>query len=79
MISKILVLLGSFIILVANSSALWSFFSARSAMKNAAAEGIGNFASAFDAAYYSVAFSFVGIFILFIGCILLFMPSKSKI
>ncbi|HEX8250462.1 MAG TPA: hypothetical protein VF599_19965 [Pyrinomonadaceae bacterium] len=77
-IAKILVFIGTFIVFVTNSYALWSFFSAFSAMKTAEASGIGQFAASIDSAYFGVLVSFVGIFFLFIGCLLLLIPSRPQ-
>ncbi|HLM02457.1 MAG TPA: hypothetical protein VK400_15500 [Pyrinomonadaceae bacterium] len=77
-ISKILFIIGTFIVFAANSYALYNFFSAFSAMKTGEASGIGMFAAAIDSAYHGVLFSFVGILFLFLGCLLLLIPAKSK-
>jgi len=77
-ISKLLVFIGTFLVFVADAYALWNFFSGFRAMKTAETSGIGAFAAAIDSAYHGVLFSFVGIFILFIGCLLLLLPTKQK-
>jgi len=79
LISKAFVFIGTFIVFAANSYALWSFFSAFSAMRNSETAGIGRFAAAIDSAYHGVLFSFAGIFLLFIGCILLLIPAKQRV
>lgn len=73
-ISKVLIVIGTFIVFVADSYALWSFVSGFAAIKTAEASGIGAFGAAIDSAYRGVLFSFVGIFFLFIGCLLLLIP-----
>jgi amino acid transporter len=77
-ISKLLIIIGTFIVFVADSYALWNFFGSFNAMKSSEASGIGAFATAIDSAYQGVLLSFVGIFFLFIGCILLLIPARAK-
>jgi len=77
-ISKLLVIIGTFIVFAADSYALWNFFTGFRAMKTAEAAGIGQFAAAIDSAYFGVLISFVGIFLLFIGCILLLIPTRPQ-
>jgi uncharacterized membrane protein len=79
LISRAFVFIGTLIVFLADTYALWSFFSAFSAMKTSEASGIGAFAAAIDSAYHGVIFSFVGIFLLFIGCILLLIPTRAKV
>jgi hypothetical protein len=77
-IAKILVFTGTFLVFVADAYALWNFFSAFSAMKTGEASGIGAFAAAIDSAYHGVLLSFVGIFFLFIGCLMLLIPARAR-
>ncbi|MDQ3800242.1 MAG: hypothetical protein M3384_12375 [Acidobacteriota bacterium] len=77
-VSKLLVIIGTFLVFVADSYALWSFFTGFAAIKTGEASGIGAFGAAIDSAYHGVLFSFVGIFFLFIGCLLLLIPSRPK-
>lgn len=77
-ISKILVIIGTFIVFVADSYALYNFFAAFSAMKTSEASGIGLFAAAIDSAYHGVLFSFAGIIFLFLGCLLLLISGGSR-
>jgi uncharacterized membrane protein len=77
-IAKALVFIGTFIVFAADSYALWSFMSGFRAIKTAEAAGIGAFAASIDSAYFGVLLSFVGIFFLFIGCLLLLIPAKQK-
>lgn len=77
-ISKLLVILGTFLVFVADAYALWNFSSGFSAVKTGEASGLGAFAAAIDSAYHGVLFSFVGIFLLFIGCLLLLIPAKPQ-
>jgi uncharacterized membrane protein len=77
-IAKILVFIGTFIVFVTNSYSLWSFFAGFRAIKTAEAAGIGAFGAAIDSAYFGVLVSFIGIFFLFIGCLLLLIPTRPK-
>lgn len=77
-ISKGLVIIGTLIVFVADSYAMWSFFNGFRAVRTGEAAGIGAFAAAIDSAYFGVMLSFVGIFFLFIGCLLLLIPSRQK-
>jgi uncharacterized membrane protein len=78
LISRAFVFIGTLIVFLADSYALWSFFSGFRAIKTAEAAGIGAFGAAIDSAYHGVIFSFVGIFLLFVGCILLLIPTRAK-
>ena len=78
-ISKLLVFIGTFLVFVADAYALWNFFSGFRAIKTGEAAGIGAFGAAIDSAYHGVLFSFVGIFLLFIGCLLLLLPAKQSV
>jgi hypothetical protein len=77
-IAKLLIFIGTFIVFVADSYALYNFFAGFNAMKTAEASGIGMFAAAIDSAYHGVLFSFVGIIFLFIGCLLLLIPGSGN-
>lgn len=77
-IAKLLVFIGTFIVFVANSYALWSFMSGFRAIKTGETAGIGAFAAAIDSAYFGVLLSFAGIVFLFIGCLLLLIPTRQK-
>ena len=78
-ISKAFVIIGTFIVFVADAYALWSFFTGFNAVKTSEASGLGMFAAAIDSAYHGVLFSFVGIFLLFLGCFLLLFPAKQRV
>lgn len=69
--AKILVLLGTLIVFLSDAYALWNFRRAFNSIKSGEAAGIGAFAAYIDSAYFGVLLSFVGIAVLFAGCLLL--------